>query len=82
MQERLSWNDIVRRFPNQWVSLSDPAVDDLDEIETAIVFVADPDLNVVVERSKGAHFESHAFRFTGKIHPHVGLAQWRVDGAV
>ena len=80
MPERLSWNEIVRLYPDQWVSLAEPAVDEHNEIETAIVFVADPNLNVVTERSKGVHFDSHAFRFTGKIHPHLGLSQWRVDG--
>ena len=30
-------------------------------------------LDVVAGKSKGATFDSHAFRFTGRIHPHVGL---------
>jgi hypothetical protein len=79
MTRILSWEEIKKKYPNQWVSLSDLEYDKQNEIVSAVVFSANPQLSEVTVRSKGVKFNTHAFRFTGKISPNVGLMKWGIN---
>lgn len=76
MAERVTWEEIVKKYPDQWISLADPEVDEENnEINSGIVLAAGPDYDVVIDETKDAECATQAVRFTGEIKPFVGLAR-------
>jgi hypothetical protein len=64
--ERLSWEEIQRRYPDEWVVLVD---DDFHEnhmkISRGVVYAHSPDRSVAIEQSR--HLRDAALLYTGKI---------------
>lgn len=79
MTGRLSWQDICSTHPDRWVFLLEPEFDETNEILSAIVQIADGELSEVATQAKELKAMPHAFRYTGRIHPQVGLSKWNVN---
>jgi hypothetical protein len=63
--ERLSWDEIKRRHPNEWVVLvDDDFVENHMVLSRGVVFAHSPDRRVIMDRSR--HLPSAAIRYTGK----------------
>lgn len=81
MRKRMTWAEIKKQYPKQWVSLGDVDLEDNGEVKTGIVVAAGEDLKHVVEASKGKKYTSHKFEFTGEIKNFLGFAKWDVGNA-
>jgi hypothetical protein len=85
MNKKLQWKEIIKKYPNQWVSLCDLEYDENNDmlIKAAVVFAADKEFKVVAQKSKGVDFKNHEFQFTGEINPQALLTQkWKINAAV
>ncbi len=80
MAGKMTWKEIKRQYPDQWVSLCNLEYDEGGEVERAIVIAAGTDLKMVATESKGKEFPgTHSFQYTGKIKPFLGLAAWTIE---
>lgn len=64
MDNRLSWDEIKKRYPNEWVCLIDEEAPNMSYIASGVVYAHDPDHNKLIEKQK--HLEDAAIRWTGK----------------
>ena len=79
MEKRLRWSEICANHPDRWVFLLDPIFNEDNEILSGIVKVANNELSQVTIKAKDLRAQPHAFRYTGRIHPQVGVAKWNVN---
>lgn len=79
MEQKISWRDIQRRYPDQWVSLCDIDRADDGSITAGVVIAAGPDLADVALESKGHASVSHQFKYTGEIKNFIGFSKWTID---
>lgn len=70
--EKMTWKEIQKKYPEQWVSLYDLEWGESDILKKARVFTADPELKCVTKASKEVNFTSHMFRFTGPVRNFIG----------
>jgi hypothetical protein len=79
MTERLTWNEIISQFPDEWVSIIDPEYqDNSSEFKTGIVIGHNVERNKAFSEYKkqldsGLKCHVHTFRFTGEIPLIAGL---------
>ena len=64
MDERLSWEEIKKRFPNEWVCLVDVDRPNMGHVVSGVVYAHDPQHNVLLEKQK--HLEFAGIHWTGK----------------
>ncbi len=79
--QRMTWTEIQKKYPDQWVSLGDVDYSDSGEIKTGLVIAAGPDLKAAAQRSQDKAFSSHQFEYTGPIKNFLGFAQWTITNA-
>lgn len=79
--QKMTWNEITARYPDQWVSLDEVSSQDDGQVKEAVVVATGPDLKTVVQASKGKQFSSHAFEYTGQIKNFLGFAEWNITDA-
>jgi hypothetical protein len=79
--QRMTWNEIKTKYPNQWVSLGDVDQEDNGDIKAGVVIAVGPDIKSVAQQSKGAKFNSHQFEYTGQVKNFLGFAQWNITNA-
>jgi hypothetical protein len=66
MIERLTWAEIERRYPDEWVLLADPELtSDLDVVEAQLVFHS-KSADEVSKRAAELRLRDEAFLFTGE----------------
>lgn len=80
MKERLTWDEIKRRYPDQWVALVDVEWPNMGEISSGVVYAHDPDHGSLLEKQK--HLKSAAILWTGRKRGVVLLAGIDVDRPV
>ncbi len=74
MADRLRWEEIVARYPDEWVVLEDLEEDEYINVLSAVVVAHSPDHDeawAALERSKSYH---SGINFTGKQLPDPGFA--------
>ena len=81
MNRKITWEEIKKQYPNQWVSLDDVECDNNGEIKSAVVIAAGSDLKSVTQFSKGLFSSHHQFEYTGIIENFLGFAQWKIENA-
>jgi len=76
-EERLDWETLVNRYPDQWVYVADPEPDLPPRIESGVVLLADVDKKRLYARIRALPLESRCTQvvFTG-IPPEESHA-WR-----
>ncbi|MFH1727894.1 MAG: hypothetical protein ABIA04_05690 [Pseudomonadota bacterium] len=79
MTKRLTWDQIRKKYPDQWVSLDDVEYDEKRNIISAMVFIANSELKIVTRKSKGVFFKNHLFEYTDSINPYAGLLKWGIN---
>jgi hypothetical protein len=80
MDGRLSWDEVKKLYPNEWVCLVDVEPPDLGEITSCVVYAHDPKHNALLEKQK--HLKSAAILWTGKIRGRIHVIEDDVDGRV
>ena len=78
-KQRLAWNEIKERHPDQWVSLADVEKDEHGEIRSGIVVAFGPDLKTVTRTLKAQHLLSDRSEYTGTIKGFLGFSKWTLD---
>lgn len=78
-EERLTWEEIKKRYPSQWVSLTQVEKDAQDNIRAGIVVASGPDLKTVTKELKKKHLLSDRFEYTGEIKRFLGFAKWDIE---
>jgi hypothetical protein len=81
MGQRMTWEEIRTKYPDQWVSLSEVDLEESGEVKTGIVVAVGPDLKSVVKESKGKNYPSHKFEYTGEIKNFLGFSKWDIGSA-
>ncbi len=81
MGQRMTWEDILKNYPEQWVSLTGLKKDQSGAIRSAIVTASAPDLKVLTHLLKQTHEPSDRFEYTGSIKNFLGFARWTIEGA-
>lgn len=81
MSQQMTWEEILKRYPEQWVSLTGMEKDKNGAIQSAIVTASGPDLKVLTEMLKKTRQPSDRFEYTGPIKNFLGFARWTIEGA-
>ena len=78
MAKKMTWEEIQKQYPDQWVSLVD--VDYISEgiVKSGIVTAAGSDLKIVVQQLKEKNLQSDRFTYTGSIKHFFGFAEWTI----
>jgi len=79
MDKKMTWEQIKKTYPDQWVSLLDVEKDDKGAIISAVVVAFGPDLKVVTQKLKAKNCLSDRTEFTGKIKRFLGFAKWEIE---
>lgn len=66
MAHKLTWDEIKRRYPDEWVVLTDAAFNDNEDITEGAVYTHGKDRNVVYDECRKAP-SPFAVRFTGEV---------------
>lgn len=76
--QKMTWEEIKKQYPNQWVSLVN--VDYISEgiVKSGIVTAAGPDLKTVTRKLKKQGDISVAFKYTGRIKNFLGFTKWEI----
>ena len=77
--EKLSWEEIQKQYPDQWVSLNELECKENGEVIAGIVTAFGETLKEVALKAKGKSFISHQFKYTGAIKNFLGFAKWDID---
>jgi hypothetical protein len=78
----MTWEEIKRNYPDQWVSLMDIDYEENSDVKSGIVVAVGQDLKSVALKSKGQKFTSHQFKFTGVVKNFLGFAKWDITNAL
>ncbi len=81
MEDRMTWETVQKKYPDQWVSLCDVFYDATGEIISAIVIAAGPDLHSVTHAPLPSSTSQHQFKFTGAVKNFLGFSAWNIDNA-
>jgi hypothetical protein len=65
MDGRLSWDEIKKLYPDEWVCLTDEEAPNMSHVVSGVVYAHDPDRKTLLEKQK--HLKSAAILWTGKI---------------
>jgi hypothetical protein len=76
----MKWPEILKYYPDQWVSLVHVEKDINGEIRSAIVTASAPNLKLLTQRLKKTHQPSDRFEYTGAIKNFLGFARWTIEG--
>lgn len=77
MTQKMTWAEIEKQYPDQWVSLVD--VDSKEGVvKSGVVIAAGPDLKTVVQKLKKQNLPSDRFEYTGPIKNFLGFAKWEI----
>lgn len=77
MNDKLPWNEIKRRHPNEWVALVDVEWPEMKQITAGVVFAHSPRREELLKMQRG--LRSAAILFTGKKRGAALLAAVDVD---
>jgi hypothetical protein len=66
MNEVLPWEEIERRYPDEWVLLADPELDEASEVRAGRVLLHAADGDFVHERARELRLPASALLFTGE----------------
>ena len=77
--QKLTWEEIRKRYPDQWVSLADVDKEEDGGVRTAVVITAGPDLKIVTKKLKEGGLPSDRFEYTGTIKRFLGFAKWDIE---
>lgn len=64
MDERLSWDEVKKLYPNEWVCLVDVERPNMGHVVSGVVYAHDPNHNALLEKQK--HLKAAAILWTGK----------------
>lgn len=79
--QRMKWEEILKKYPDQWVSLTNMEKDINGSIKAAIVTASGPDLKVLTRTLQENHQTSDRFEYTGAIKNFLGFARWTIEGS-
>jgi hypothetical protein len=77
MAEKLTWDEITKRYPDEWVALVDVEWPNMGDVVGGVVFAHDPDHATLLEKQR--HLKSGAVLWTGKKRGVALLAAVDVD---
>ena len=77
MGERLSWDEIKKRYPNEWVCLVDVEPQDLTRITSGVVYAHDPKHGALLEKRR--QLKHAAIHWTGKKRGIIHVIEDDVD---
>ena len=80
MSDRLTWDEIKREYPDEWVAVVDVDWPDTSEIRSGVVYAHSPDHKALIEKQR--HLRSAAVVWTGKKRGVALLAGIDVDRKV
>ena len=83
MEQKMTWEEIKRKYPDQWVSLDQVQRDENGQVIAGIVTAVGPDLGTVTEAAKKQQHEysNHKFEYTGTVKSFLGVAKWTLGNA-
>jgi hypothetical protein len=62
MDQKMTWEEINSKYPDQWVSLTNIDYDKNGDVKSGVVVAVGSDLKSVTQKSKGQNFSSHQKR--------------------
>ncbi len=74
MRERLSWTEIQQRYPDEWVLLDDPELDEGFEVRAGTLVHHSADKSETDDRAIELRLSSSALLFTGELDPDLAFA--------
>jgi hypothetical protein len=80
MDKRLSWDEVKKLYPDEWVCLVDVEWPDMGEITSGVVYAHDPKHKALIEKQK--HLKSAAILWTGRIRGRIHVIDDDVDRQV
>lgn len=66
MSDKLSWDEIKRRYPDEWVVLVEYSFDDNEDLTDGVVYAHGPNRRQVYASCRGGPHRT-AVRYTGEI---------------
>lgn len=79
MKQKMTWQKIKTRYPDQWVSLIKVDTDDNNEVRAGIVVSAAPDLKALTQQLKSDNCLSDRLAYTGPIKNFLGFSKWNIS---
>jgi hypothetical protein len=76
--EKLPWEEICRRYPDEYVALVDYDFPQMTHVTAGIVHAHHPDRDVILLKTYG--IQNVAIRWTGKVGPFMPRTWFRVEG--
>jgi len=73
MGERLSWDEVKERYPNEWVCLVDIERPNMGHVVSGVVHAHDPKHQALLEKQRG--LKHAAILWTGKIRGRVHVIE-------
>lgn len=83
MGQKMTWEEIKKEYPDQWVSLDQVERDDNGQVTSGVVTASGPDLGAVTEAAKKQRqgYTNHKFEYTGTVKSFLGVAKWTLGDA-
>ena len=81
MGPKLTWEEIKRQYPDQWVSLIDVHDDENGTIQSGVVVASGSDVGTVTERLKQQAIFADRLEYTGQVKNFLGFAKWDIGNA-
>lgn len=78
MAEKMTWEEIQKKYPSQWVSLANVEKDERGVLKSGIVVATGPDLKTVTRKLKRQKITSDLFEYTGPVKNFLGFAKWDI----
>jgi len=78
MARKLTWQEMKKKYPNQWVSLINIERGKDGMVKSGVVMAAGPDLKIVTQKLKKDNLPSEMFKYTGHIKYFWGFAKWGI----
>lgn len=77
----MTWQEIQKRYPAQWVSVVEVTEDHDGNIQTGVVVAAGPDVGSVTAQLKQQSLLADRLEFTGTVKNFLGFAKWDIGNA-
>jgi hypothetical protein len=74
----MTWEEIQKKYPDQWVSMINLTRDQNGMVKGGVVVAAEPDLKIVTQKLKKENLVSDAFKYTGQVKNFLGFAKWDI----
>lgn len=81
MNQKMTWEEILEKYPEQWVALTAIEKDSSGAVQSAIVTAYAPDIKVLTQQLKHTRQPSDRFEYTGSIKNFLGFSRWTIEGA-